>query len=346
MPGTVCPCDGLSDTTAIATTCRNEGQSATAADVTRFLAQWAVNVVAYRDHNSIMIPFVYDLIRSAETAGTRPRYSAPTSPTHPAYGLGLQATRIADHETLAFHDRRTQDLSTETVNQNKLAFDSLPANPKRTPGLIDGSGKQQGPEFQFGLSPARVVVRRTFQPLDEYGAADDGPRFRPQFGHEPTTVAQWRSPAYEDDRGSRREIVARLEADHCRSVESAPGCLPASQRRRTSRPGQSHDWPPAGDRKGRLLRPFDQQSNQGRPGDVLSFRDQHVQPDDGRGAARRICGGRFRRCECCESDVHRLPEHWQPSTGSTASPKHGPLGHAKQGRPDRKRSPGGRARPT
>ena len=28
--------------------------------VARFLAQWAVNVVAYRDHNSIMIPFPYD----------------------------------------------------------------------------------------------------------------------------------------------------------------------------------------------------------------------------------------------------------------------------------------------
>ena len=50
----------LSDSSAIAQSLQNDGQSGTPDDVSRLLAQWAVNVVAYRDHNSIMIPFPYD----------------------------------------------------------------------------------------------------------------------------------------------------------------------------------------------------------------------------------------------------------------------------------------------
>ena len=50
----------LADTDALLADLQKSNPAATADDATRMIAQWAVNVVAYRDHNGIMIPFPYD----------------------------------------------------------------------------------------------------------------------------------------------------------------------------------------------------------------------------------------------------------------------------------------------
>ena len=76
----------------------------------RFLAQWAVNVVDFYDRDSIMTPFEYcvdPFTTSGWTAGT----GKPTSTTHVVWGCERPELLIS--ETLAFHDRRTEDLDTD-----------------------------------------------------------------------------------------------------------------------------------------------------------------------------------------------------------------------------------------
>jgi len=91
----------------------------------RMLAQWAVNAVDFRDADSIMTPFDYDPAWANPslpisdwnvTVGTSPRVWGCEKP-------GLLIT-----ETLAFHDRRTQDTANETD------YASEKSDPGRTKG--------------------------------------------------------------------------------------------------------------------------------------------------------------------------------------------------------------------
>ena len=60
--------------------------AATSDDVARLIAQWAVNVVAYRDHNSIMIPFPYDPNPFSGKARLEPRPIPPCTRSGVASG--------------------------------------------------------------------------------------------------------------------------------------------------------------------------------------------------------------------------------------------------------------------
>ena len=85
--------------------------------MTRLIAQWAVNVVAYRDHNGIMIPFPYDPNPFSGNGWG----SSPGTSTRPQYTVwGCKRPELLITETLAFHDRRTQDLSNEVFDTKKL----------------------------------------------------------------------------------------------------------------------------------------------------------------------------------------------------------------------------------
>ena len=84
----------------------------------RLLAQWAINVVDFRCNDSIMTPFEYDE-KPFEGAGTSVWSvdNDPATDTEPDRGLVWGATRpeLLITETLAFHDRRTED--TDTSNK-------------------------------------------------------------------------------------------------------------------------------------------------------------------------------------------------------------------------------------
>ncbi|MGD0654825.1 MAG: hypothetical protein ABSA16_10810 [Thermoguttaceae bacterium] len=100
-------------------------KTATNDDVARYLAQWAVNAVDFRDRDSIMTPFIYD---------PDPLNDFGTNPTPPTWRTSLGLPTAADitnnrvvwgckrpelliTETLAFHDRRTQDLDSDPTHK-------------------------------------------------------------------------------------------------------------------------------------------------------------------------------------------------------------------------------------
>ena len=82
--------------------------SVTPNDIPPFLAQWAVNVVDFYDRDSIMTPFQYDLNPFTSAGWTAPT-GVPTSTTNLVWGCERPELLIT--ETLAFHDRRTEDLA-------------------------------------------------------------------------------------------------------------------------------------------------------------------------------------------------------------------------------------------
>jgi hypothetical protein len=97
--------------------------------LTRQVAQWAVNVVDFRDRDSIMTPFEYDIDPFRDNSTTRDGNTwdvdgvidsaagNPNSDDNQNYrGLvwGCERPELLITETLAFHDRRTEDLNTDS----------------------------------------------------------------------------------------------------------------------------------------------------------------------------------------------------------------------------------------
>ena len=91
----------------------------------RFLAQWAVNAVDFKDRDSIMTPFDYD--PAWTTVGSSISDWSVTVGTSPRV-WGCERPELLITETLAFHDRRTSNASEETD------YASETTNPDRTAG--------------------------------------------------------------------------------------------------------------------------------------------------------------------------------------------------------------------
>ncbi|MFN0022093.1 MAG: hypothetical protein ACKVP0_27915 [Pirellulaceae bacterium] len=98
-------------------------------DTARFFAQWAINVIDFRDPDSIMTAFEYDsnpfngwdIDGDPQTDGTG---MSPENVQPPATGItgdrglvwGVERPELLISETLAIHDRRTEDLSNDQFN--------------------------------------------------------------------------------------------------------------------------------------------------------------------------------------------------------------------------------------
>ncbi|MEE8452123.1 MAG: hypothetical protein V3R99_09420 [Thermoguttaceae bacterium] len=83
----------------------------------RWIAQWAINVVDFRDRDSIMTPFTYD----------PDPFSGGWNASSATMVWGCERPELLISETLAFHDRRTEDLDRDTGN-SKLTTDAPPDN--------------------------------------------------------------------------------------------------------------------------------------------------------------------------------------------------------------------------
>ncbi len=95
-----------------------QGNQNQIAETAETLAQWAINVVDFRDSDSIMTKFSYD---------PTPFDGGMWNPTHHVWGTERPELLIT--ETKAFHDRRTEDLEFSTDpdepgNENKRTTDN------------------------------------------------------------------------------------------------------------------------------------------------------------------------------------------------------------------------------
>jgi len=81
----------------------------------RFIAQWAVNVVDFRDRDSIMTCFEYDP-NPFTSAGWRCDGDPATDDgiSEPHVVWGCERPELLITETIAFHDRRVEDLNTDS----------------------------------------------------------------------------------------------------------------------------------------------------------------------------------------------------------------------------------------
>ena len=145
----------VADTKAMLSDLQKTNSTASSDDVARQIAQWAINVVAYRDHNGIMIPFPYD---PNPFSGVGSGWNPDNTPLHTVWGCKRPELLIT--ETLAFHDRRTQDLSDEVLDKKK------PGGSARTkPGLTtDKNAKSHDPSFNSRYRPQGSLFVELYHP--------------------------------------------------------------------------------------------------------------------------------------------------------------------------------------
>ena len=184
-------------------------------------AQWAVNVVAYRDHNGIMIPFPYDL----NPFGTRTKARLEPRQYAAAHRLGLQAARVADHRDLGLPRRRTQDLNDETVDSNKGKYYPNMTWSRTAAGLTTDTtaSKKNDPGFNQGFRPQGSLFIEFFNPW---------PKMEPRTPDLGTGQFGQRrgSRAYQDDaRGGQPARLADLATGDRRSVEAIAEHPPTGQ---------------------------------------------------------------------------------------------------------------------
>ena len=130
----------------------------------RLIAQWAVNVVAYRDHNSIMIPFSYDVYPFGDpnNKSKKPGWAPDYTESHTVWGCKRPDLLIT--ETLAFHDRRTEDTSNEVVDPANQKYG---ADPKRkTPGTYNNppAPPNKDPNFDQHYRPQGSLFVELYNP--------------------------------------------------------------------------------------------------------------------------------------------------------------------------------------
>ena len=224
----------LADTGAILTDLKKTNPAATSDDVTRMIAQWAVNVVAYRDHNGIMIPFPYDPNPFSGNG-----WNPDNTPS--AHGLGMQAARVVDHGDLGLPrpaDAGPQQRSASTTKKpgamltgarsTRVSTTDTDPQEARIPASIRSSARKV-PCSSSSTTPGRCWSRG--RPISV-----------PVRPRRPT--GRWRGRIDQDDAAAvNGTIIARLEVGDRRSVDPiALSTTAASQRRRTARPRQSRSW--------------------------------------------------------------------------------------------------------
>lgn len=123
-----------------------------AAETARGIAQWAINVVDFRDRDSIMTPFEYT-INPFQDHGGGVAWTADgdLSTTDPDTGVvwGCERPELLITETLAYHDRRTEDLVESVVDSSDLNDSATMAGTTQNDGMPD----QDDNDFDQRLRP-------------------------------------------------------------------------------------------------------------------------------------------------------------------------------------------------
>jgi hypothetical protein len=135
---------------------KNKGSSLTPAEAEQ-LAQWAVNIVDFRDADSAMTPFDYD---ETFTAG-----SSEWTPTKRVWGC--ERPEILITETIAWHDRRTDDLKTDSTGKDVKDKDLSSAD-----NDFDQQRRPRGAFFVTLYSPWGSQAKRVDNPANPTDVTD------------------------------------------------------------------------------------------------------------------------------------------------------------------------------
>ena len=120
-------------------------------DIARQIAQYAINVVDWRDGDSVMTRFAYD---PAFTLG-----SSSWSPGANDYVWGCERPELLITETLAWHDRRTDDLATDP--SGKQVTDEKDANGDGVTDADDDFDQHRRPRGAFFIELYSPWAART-----------------------------------------------------------------------------------------------------------------------------------------------------------------------------------------
>ena len=132
----------------------------------RAVAQWAINVVDFRDSDSIMTPFAYDPdLSDGWNTPLNPYNELNPSLADPMWNQyvvwGCERPELLLTEALATHDRRTEDLDTEDQN---------PSNPADVPNLTTAAMDPDA-DFDQRLRPMGSLLIELYNPwLSTYSA--------------------------------------------------------------------------------------------------------------------------------------------------------------------------------
>ena len=163
----------------------------------RMVAQWAANVVDFYDRDAIMTPFEYDIAPFvAKNAGqygnatwnvdgvidpdpAAPGLAPPSDDTQPYRGLvwGVERPELLISETLAFHDRRTQDLDEDG-------------------GTVGGTPADTHADFDQGFRPEGSLFVEFFNPATNFEPKSADFYSGPSGGVDLTRVAPGGAPVW------------------------------------------------------------------------------------------------------------------------------------------------------
>lgn len=121
----------------------------------RMLAQWAINCASFRDRTSIMTPFYYDQ-KLFETPKSYGGWNPDNTALHAVWGCRRPELLIT--ETLAFHDRRTEDTNQDN---GKKQFTTKSPNAKAT---------DKDPNFDSRYRPQGSLYVELYNPGNDLDA--------------------------------------------------------------------------------------------------------------------------------------------------------------------------------
>lgn len=160
-----------------------------ARETAREFAQWAVNVVDFRDADSIMTPFEYDIYPftdenndgdpwdvdgyvgvapAVNSDGSFARYQQSADDGEPFRGrvYGLERPELLLTETLALHDRRMEDTNRETHSSTAVDSADVPANQKSTTDASQPQGQTKDEDWDQRLRPVGSLFVELYNPWD------------------------------------------------------------------------------------------------------------------------------------------------------------------------------------